>query len=380
MNKEVAKEWLIIELDRVYQRIINNLPLFTEKVPAAVSEDYIYSAVENRDWTDGFWIGMLHLAQEYRYDERIATVIEKQLTVFQKRLDDEIVLNHHDIGFLYSLSAVADYRENGHPKSKEMALQAADVLMRRYHSKAKIIQAWGELADKKEQGRMIIDCNMNLPLLYFAANETGDQRYREAAKNHVKRAQKYLIRDDFSSYHTFYMDVDSGAPRFGKTAQGYSDDSCWARGQAWGIYGFPISYSHIGDESLLDSACHLADYFIAHLPADYVTYWDMFFTDGSQEEKDTSAAAIAACGLLELGRNLPLSSEKRAVYERVSVEIIHSLAEKYTTKEIPYSNGLLTQGVYTKPGNYGINECTLWGDYFYFEALIRLYKSWNSFW
>src|SRR5699024_7034845 len=132
---------------------------------------------------------------------------------------------------------------------------AADVLMRRYNETAKIFQAWGELSDKEQQGRMIIDCNMNLPLLYFASNETGDPRYREAAKNHVKLAQKYLIREDYSTFHTYYMDIETGNPRFGATAQGYADDSCWARGQAWGIYGFPISFTHTGDATLLESSC-----------------------------------------------------------------------------------------------------------------------------
>lgn len=376
----IEKEWLVQEIEFVYGQIEKNLTDFATKVPAAVSENYVYPAVNNEDWTDGFWIGMLHLAQEYRPQTKIAAVIEQQLAVFQTRLDQEIVLNHHDIGFLYSLSAVADYRENKRPTSRKMALQAADVLMRRYNETAKILQAWGDLADKEQQGRMIIDCNMNLPLLYFASNETGDPKYREAAINHVRRAQKYLIREDYSTYHTYYMDIETGAPRFGKTAQGFADDSCWARGQAWGIYGFPISFNHMGDTDLLESACQLADYFIAHLPADKVCYWDLVFTDGSTEERDTSAAAIAVCGLLELSKQLPLSDSRRADYERVSIEILQSLSKTYTTKELPKSNGLLTQGVYTKPGNHGVDECTAWGDYFYFEALIRLYKSWQTFW
>lgn len=368
------------ELSFVYDKIIGNLDEFDTLVPAAVSIDNVYPAVENQDWTDGFWIGMLHLAQEYRYSPAIAEVIEHQLSVFQQRLDDDIVLDHHDIGFLYSLSAVADYRENGTERSKKMALQAADKLMKRYSDSAKVFQAWGDMNDEDQRGRMIIDCNMNLPLLYFASDYTGNPKYRDAASNHVKNAQQYLIRDDYSTYHTFYMDTVTGKPRFGKTAQGFSDESCWARGQAWGIYGFPISFNHIGDTTLLDSACHLADYFVQHLPADYVCYWDLYFNDGSGQERDTSAASIAACGLLELSRNLPLSSSKRHQYEDVAVKIMTSLADNYTTKDLPESNGILTQGVYSKPQNNGVNECTTWGDYYYMEALIRLYKSWNSFW
>ncbi|MEX1550779.1 glycoside hydrolase family 88 protein [Enterococcus sp. C50] len=374
----LTKEKVAQELEFVYQKIIENLTTFETLVPAAVSKNYCYPAVENADWTDGFWIGMLHLAQGYRPDKRIQQVITKQLEVFQQRLDEEIVLNHHDIGFLYSLAAVADYRENNTGSSRKMALQAADVLMRRYNETAKIFQAWGELSDKEQQGRMIIDCNMNLPLLYFASNETGDPRYREAAKNHVKLAQKYLIREDYSTFHTYYMDIETGNPRFGATAQGYADDSCWARGQAWGIYGFPISFTHTGDATLLESSCYLADYYLAHLPEDKIAYWDLFFMDG-EEERDTSASAITVCGLLELAKNLPLTDSRRQKYEEAAQEIMVNLMN-YTTKSHPESNGLLVQGVYSKPGGTGVNECTTWGDYFYFEALTRLYRSWATYW
>lgn len=377
---QFKKEELENAIEFVYSKILDNLATFDTLVPGPISDHYVYTPVENKDWTDGFWIGMLHLAQEYRPNKEIAEVIEKQLAGFQYRLDHEVNLNHHDVGFLYSPSAVADFRLNHTESSREMAIKAADVLMRRYLPTAKIIQAWGALNDKSQQGRMIIDCNLNLPLLYFASDQTGDNKYREAAGNHIKQAQKYLIRKDYSTYHTFHMDVDTGAPRFGSTKQGFSDDSCWARGQAWGIYGFPISYRYTGDESLVESATHLADYFLERLPEDKVCYWDLIFNDESGEPRDTSAAAIAACGLLEISMNLPISDEKRAEYEKAASEIMQSLANSYTTKNYPQSNGILTQGVYSKPGNYGVDECTMWGDYYYFEALIRMYKMWYTFW
>lgn len=376
----LEKKWLENEIEFVYGKIMANLPLFQEKVPPAVSKDYYYQPVENEDWTDAFWIGMLHLAQEYKPNDEIEKVINKQLTVFQNRLDEEIVLNHHDIGFLYSLSAVADYRLNQTESSRSMALQAADVLMRRYEPNSKVIQAWGSLENKEEQGRMIIDCNMNVPLLFFASKETGKKEYEEAAINHVERAVKYLIREDATTYHTYHMDVDTGEPKYGSTAQGFSDNSCWARGQAWGIYGFANMFNYIDDEKYVEASAKLADYFIKQLPDDMVCYWDLEFTEGSDEERDTSAAAITACGLLELAKQLPISDKRRSVYEEKSVEIMKSLALNYTTKEHPTSNGLLVEGVYTKPGNYGVDECTIWGDYFYFEALIRMYRSWYSYW
>lgn len=375
----LTKEWLETQLDFMYEKVLTNLTTFETLVPADVSKDYVYPAVESRDWTDGFWSGILNLANEYRPNQKIEKVINSQLAVFQERLDKEIVLRHHDLGFLYVPSAVAKYKTTHDQNAKQMALQAAEVLMRRYQVQAKIIQAWGDLADVNQQGRMIIDCNMNLSLLYFASTVSGNLAYYKAAYNHVKNAQKYLVREDASTYHTYYMDIKTGQPRYGATAQGYSDTSCWSRGQAWGIYGFPISFNHTGDTTLLDSAIHLADYFIEHLPEDKVPYWDLVFTEGA-EERDTSAASIAVCGLLELSRNLPLLHEKRAFYEETAKEIMASLMANYTTKNYPESNGLLTQGVYSKPENNGVDECTTWGDYFYFEALTRLYKTWATFW
>lgn len=375
---EKCREWLETELEFVYQKILSNLSTFIELVPAAVSENYWYPAVPNEDWTDGFWVGMLQLAQLYRPNKKISKVIDHQLREFQYRLDEEIVLNHHDIGFLYSLSAVADYRLHHRETSKQMALQAANILMRRYQEKAQILQAWGDLDQPEEQGRMIIDCNMNLPLLFFASDQTGDDRYRQAAANHLALAQKYLVRPDDSTFHTYYMDIKTGEPRFGKTAQGYSDSSCWSRGQAWGIYGFSLNFRHLGEIELLETAGRLADYFLARLPKDQVCYWDLVFVDG-EEPRDTSAAAIAACGLIELSDHLPLSDGKKRFYLEKAYAIIQSLANSYTTKGL-HSNGLLMQGVYSKPTNLGVNECTLWGDYFYLEALFRMYQSWNTFW
>lgn len=198
--------------------------------------------------------------------------------------------------------------------------------MGRYFDKAKIIQAWGDLSDPENRGRMIIDCCMNLPLLYWAAEITGDKKYFKAAKNHANQAAEYIIREDASSFHTFYMDVETGEPRFGKTAQGFSDNSCWARGQAWGIYGFALSYKYTNDIKLIELDEKVANYFLNRLPQDCICCWDLIFTGGAQE-RDSSAAAIAACGLLELSKHLPLEDIMKKIYENAAVNIVKSLAE-----------------------------------------------------
>lgn len=378
--KEQRLTWLPEQTAFVLGKVRDNLTTFKELVPPAASENLIYLPEENTDWTAGFWPGMLFLSKELTSSKDFDDVINSQMASFKHRLENQIGLETHDIGFLYSLTAVADYRVNGNQASKDLAIQAADLLMKRYTPKAQIIQAWGNLADSKEQGRMIIDCLMNLPLLFFASEMTGDSTYRKAAYAHAKQTQKYIVRQNHTTFHTYYFDVNTGAPLGGKTRQGYSDDSCWARGQAWGIYGFTLSFIHTGDTTFLDTAKDVADYFIKELPKDKVNYWDLIFNDGSDEERDSSAAAIAICGLLELSRQLPISDKKHYEYEAAALEIMEALAKNYTTEMIPQSNGVLLHGVYDKKTDYGVDECMIWGDYYYLEALTRLNKSWYSYW
>lgn len=375
----ITKEYCEKAIQFVLKKIDENLDTFTHKFPAAASVNNVYPAVENTCWTSSFWTGMLWLAYEVTGDEKYRKVAEIHLQSFKKRIDEKIAVNHHDLGFLYTLSCVSAYRLTGNEEAKETALKAADHLMTRYFEKAGIIQAWGKLDNPEQQGRMIIDCCMNLPLLYWASEVTGDKKYYEAASSHVKQAAKYIVREDASTFHTYYMDVETGEPRFGKTHQGYSDDSCWSRGQAWGIYGFPLSYIYTGDWELIEQTKKITNYFLNRLPEDYVCYWDLIFTEGN-EERDSSAAAIAVCGMLEMVKHLPLSDELRRTYENASVKIVKSLAENYTSAECPESNGVLLHAVYGKPMNNGVDECNIWGDYYYFEALVRLVKDWKLYW
>ncbi len=379
VKTHVDKNWLDIEIQFVLKKIDENLEVFKEKVPPAASKDLMYIPEGNTDWTASFWIGMLYLAYEYTGEEKYLDVIKVQLESFKNRLKENIQLETHDIGFLYSLSCVAGYEVLGDETAKETAIKAADKLITRYHKEAKILQAWGDLSDPEQRGRMIIDCNMNLPLLYFASKETGDRKYYDIAVNHAEQAAKYIVREDSSTYHTYYMDTETGKPLYGKTAQGYTDQSCWARGQAWGVYGFVLSYVHTGDRKFLDISERLAHYFLNRLPEeDDICYWDLDFTEGN-EERDSSAAAIIACGLLELSKHLPVSNEYRELYENAAIKMIKSLAENYTTKNV-HSNGILLHAVYSKPGDNGVDECCIWGDYYYFEALIRTVMSWKMYW
>jgi unsaturated chondroitin disaccharide hydrolase len=363
----------------VLSKVDANLPLFTDQFPSPVGKNNVYSAIPNNYWTTSFWTGMVWLAYEITRDAKYLRVAERHLASFQERLERRIETDTHDLGFLYILSCMAGYKLIQSEQAKATALAAADLLMTRYFEKAGIIQAWGNLNDPKERGRMIIDCCMNLPLLYWASEMTGVENYKTAASNHALRSAHYLVRPDSSTYHTFYMDTETGSPKFGKTSQGFSDSSCWARGQAWGVYGFSLSYLYTRNATFLTYAKRLADYFLERLPEDAVSYWDLVFTSG-KEERDASAAAIIACGLLELIKHLPPDDSDRARYANAAHAMIGSLSQNYTSKGTPSSNAVLLHSVYAKSNGLGVDECCIWGDYFYFEALVRVTRDWQPFW
>ena len=302
----------------------------------------------------------------------LSQAAEKLLLQFRSRLEQKVKTNTHDLGFLYSLSCVAAWKLTGDRQARSSALWAADLLLERYNQKAGIVQAWGALDDPAKQGRMIIDCNLNLPLLFWASQESGVDAYAQAARTHLKKAMRYLVREDASTYHTYFMDVHTGAPLRGTTHQGWSDTSCWARGQAWAITGFALDYRYEADPELLEMAQKTAVYFLNRLPSDYVCYWDLIFTPEDGQPRDTSAVSCAICGLLEQLRHMSPQDRLYQVWKNAIAEMMRSLRQKYLT--FPGQDGLLQHGVYNYPRGNGIDTQNLWGDYFYLEALVRLQR------
>ncbi len=370
-----------------------NIAAFGDLYPDDTTEGNVYPLRPATDgqpvganigWTTSFWPGMLWLAHDLTGDEVYLRAASSHVDSFARRVAQRIGLDTHDLGFLYTLSCVQAWRRTGDEKAKRAALAAADHLMTRVLEPAGIIQAWGDLQDPAQRGRTIIDSLMNTPLLFWAGQITGDPRYAQVARRHAAQLRDHILRPDDTTFHTFYWDPATGEPLRGATEQGSADDSCWARGQAWGIYGFSLNYRYTGDESLLRAAIRCADYFLAHLPADHVAYWDLVFTDGSDEERDSSSAAIAACGLMELAEQLAEQMEddpRGAAYRAAATRILESLMTGYSTAAHSYSNALILHGVYDKPKGVAVDEGCLWGDYFYLEALTRAVRpNWISYW
>jgi len=366
--------------DRAVSQVRTNLGLFGPGLyPAPASVGQRYPALPNNEWTSSFWPGLLWLSFELTGETRFREAALAQIPDFKRRLDERLAVDTHDLGFLYTLSCVAAWRLTGQEEARRTALKAATLLMGRYYENAGIIQAWGDLEDPAQRGRIIIDCAMNLPLLFWASEQTGDPYYREAAMRHLSAANEHLLRPDGSSYHTYHFNTENGAGLRGSTAQGSSDSSCWARGQAWGVYGLCLGFRYLRDPELLELAARLAHYFLNRTPSDWICYWDLSFTSGS-EERDSSAAAIAACGLLELAGHLSAADPRRRLYENAAAQIAAALASGYAVDEGTGANGLLAHAVYDKPSGKGVDESCVWGDYFYMELLTRLQIPWKPYW
>ncbi|MGL5347626.1 MAG: glycoside hydrolase family 88 protein [Peptostreptococcaceae bacterium] len=376
--KLLNREEITNALDFVIKKIDENLDLYTQNFPSACTTNNVYRTKGNDDWTNGFWTGMLWLAYEYTNDEKYKKVLDVQVESFRKRLEDHFVLDHHDIGFLYSLSTVAGYKVTGDENCKDISIKAAYKLLDRYHEDGKFIQAWGTKGDPKEY-RLIIDCLLNLPLLYWAYEETKDERFKIVADTHFDTALNTVIREDGSSYHTYYFDIDTKQPVKGVTHQGYADDSSWARGQAWAICGMPYNYRYNKVEESKYIYERVLNYYLNRLPEDLICYWDLVFTEKDNEPRDSSSAAIVACGILEMNKYMD-DCEEKTIYTNVAHQTLRNLMENYTSKDEQNANCVLLHGVYSWQHNKGINEGNLWGDYYYMEALMRLYKDWNLYW
>ena len=389
-KKVISREEIEGAMGIALEQIERNLGEFTYRFKRAFSINGFYDATGNENWTTGFWTGQIWLAWEWAVKSgktelagRLKKAGEIQIDSFLKRIDEKDGVDHHDMGFLYSPSCVAGYKLIGSEKGREAAVKAADQLITRFHPVGEFIQAWGPM-DQPENYRFIIDCLLNLPLLYWASEETGDSKYRDIAEKHIHTAIANVIREDYSTWHTFFMNMETGEPDHGATCQGYRDGSAWARGQAWGVYGTAMAYRYTKRKEYIEDFKHVTGYFLEHLPSDLIPYWDLEFGEGSDEPRDSSSASIAACGMLEMAGYM--EPEDAKYYTEIARKIMKSVVDNYAVKSLDESNGLVLHSTYSKKSPYntctpeGVDECNIWGDYFYMEALTRLDGKWEPYW
>jgi len=374
-------------IDAVVAQVRRNLPEFTYSAQNHSSVGNFYPPVPNTQWTAGFWPGSIWLAYEASGDKVFRYAAQIHVQSFLHRIENRIETDHHDMGFLYSPTCVAAWKLVGDEDGRRAALLAADQLLDRFHEKGQFLQAWGPMGEP-DNYRFIIDCLLNLPLLYWASNESGNPLYREKALAHARTTLAHSVRPDHSTFHTFYMDPQTGAPVRGATKQGYRDDSAWTRGQAWAIAGMALCYRYDPDAIYLETFENLLAYYLDRLPKDLVPYWDLTFTGGDtggdEEPRDSSSAAIVACGLLEMAGLIggPRAQELRELARRM----LGSLWQTYAVRDPAVSNGFLLHGTYSKKSPFntcsgeGVDECVAWGDYYYFEGLTRLARDWTPYW
>ncbi len=360
------------------ERLQVKLPYAMEK---AQGLDFIPYTTENNEWkpapmdgicwwTNGFWPAIMWQMYAQTQDEQYMAEARRSQQMLNKAFQDFPHL-HHDVGFMWRISTGFDYELTFDTASRETTLFAANLLAGRYNPNG-FIRAWND--DKA--GWAIIDCMMNLSLLYWASEQTGDPRFQLIARRHADTVLKHFIREDGTSEHIVVFDPETGDVLRKPRGQGYGQGTVWSRGQAWALYGFAISYAHTGDKRYLDTAIRVAKSFIEHVSSDWLPDCD-FRAPKEPVVKDDCAGAIAACGLLEISEQLgdtPTSLE----FEQAAYHLLKALCEQHADWSLQTPSILQRcTGAYHDKSHH---IAMVYGDYFLIEGIIRLLGSKNLRW
>ena len=319
------------------------------------------------DWTGGFLAGMMWQFYRRTASQTWRDQAEHYSRLLEHRQHDRAV---HDLGFIFLNTHRPWWEASQQPELREVLLQAGRTLALRFMPAGKYLRSF--VAPES----LFIDIMMNVPLIFYAAVETGDASLAQIALQHCRTTRQTIVRPDGSTAHEGVFDTTTGKFLRRTTHQGLAPESAWARGLAWSLYGYSQCYTLTGSAELLAVAELNAAYFLAHLPADHVPYWD-FSADLSQPapwgaQRDTSAGAIAASGLLDLARQTP-SAESAQRYEDAAYKILDALSQPpYLASDTPGWEGILKQGVYHTAKNLGVNESVMWGEFFFVESLTKI--------
>lgn len=367
-NKEfIDATWekLDNKLSIVAERNYDKLPFTTEN---GVYNDF--SRTVPHAWTNGFWPGMMWLMYVgTRREEYKNTAIHAE-ELLEKAAEDFDIL-FHDVGFMWHISSGVHYRLLGDKKSKSRAMYMAASLSSRFNMNTRAIRAFCEPEREK---KVIVDCMMNIPLLYWASRETNDPRFSLVAMAHADTTMNNHVRPDGSVYHILEYDIHTGECLGPIPGQGSGIESSWTRGQAWAIYGFILSYIHTGKKEYLDTAKRVAHYFIACVSqTDYVAQYD-FRQDADSRDVDTSASAIAACGLIEIAKIVPENEKK--LYLDVAIKMLKAIDAGWCNWSSETDS--IVQGVAESP--WRLNVDTVFGEYYFIEAFYKLKGFEPLFW
>ena len=340
------------------------------KNPRTISSDEDLKLVSSKDWTSGFFPGCLWYIYEYTKAENWRTSA-KYFTNNVKA--EQFNAKTHDMGFKMFCSYGNGYRLTKNEEFKTILITSAKTLITRFNPRIGCIRSWDHHQDVW-QYPVIIDNLMNLELLFWATKMSGDSTFYNIALKHAETTMKNHFREDFSTWHVLNYDTLTGDILDRVTHQGYANESCWARGQAWALYGITMTYRETGDMRFLKQATHIADFILNHenLPADFIPYWDFDAPAIPDDSRDASAAAIICSALYELQGFVPA---KKKTYMEAADKILHSLSSAdYLADSGKNNNFLLMHSVGSKPGNSEVDVPIIYADYYFLEANIRKMK------
>ena len=369
-------------LDRCVSRLRELIPVAGLRNPKIGSTDNSWIYCDGSDWVMGFLSGEFWLAHQLTGDPVFAQSARSRRSQFRAVLDNRKAMDH-DLGFVFSLHSVAEWLATGDEVARGMAVEAARALVGRFREEGNYIQAWNPVGthDREQarfaNGRMIADTIQNLALLHWAWRETGVNDFRDVASLHEATSLQHLVRSDDTSFHTFVFDTATGEPLRGETHQGFANDSCWSRGQAWLIHGFANCYRVTGNPKSLEASQRVASKAELLLGDSAVPVWDYDLPADGEHPIDSSAAAITAAGVLMLADLVP--TDKAAHWRDFGHRLLCGLLAECDLTTTPGAQGLLAHGAGHVPA--GRRDTMLpYGDYYFLEALMRAQGHRDFFW
>lgn len=366
LNQE-NKIWLEKTYEKMKLKMSAECDRVEDKIPY-IAEDGVYKEDKAETdiiwWTNGFWPGMLWQMYHATKDEKYLKAARNIEDKLDKAFDIYTGL-HHDVGFMYLHSAVADYRITGQERSKARGLHAAHLLAGRYNPRGKFIRSW----NRDRAGWVIVDSMMNIPLLYWARDELGDPRFEYVAMDHADTVMEKTVRKDGSCNHIIVLDPTNGDLLETPGGQGYASGSAWSRGQSWAIYGFALSYHYTKKTDYLETAKKVAHYYMSQVDlTDSVAVID-FRAPKEPVYWDSTAGVCAACGMLEIANHVP--ENEKDYYIQSAIKILKATDEKFCNWDINYDS-IVQMGSGSYFTDHDKHVPIIYGDYFFIEAILRL--------
>ncbi len=364
-SRKQAIEALSFSSDK-YRQLMSEIPV--NRLPNSVNKEGELTTTGSGSWVSGFYPGTLWYLYKFTSDEAFKTEAISRTALIEKEKWNK---GTHDLGFMIFCSFGNGYKFTGEKNYKDIIITASNSLISRYNKNTGLIRSWDHNKDKW-QYPVIIDNMMNLEMLFWASQVTNDPTYSDIALTHARNTMKNHFRDDYSSWHVINYDTITGEVISRDTHQGYSDESAWSRGQAWGLYGYTMCYRMTGDNAFLDQAKSIADFILTHenLPDDMVPYWDFNAPNIPNEKRDASSASIMASALIELSSfvNNPESTK----YFNAAEKMLASLSSpKYLANSEQNGIFLIKHNVGSIPHNGQVDVPLNYADYYYVEALNK---------